>query len=181
MPAPRRYPQELRERAMRLVAEARDEDPGLSLTAAVKRIGGGRRFTRTRSMSLLAVWAETTCSWCARRAGSRVAQKVTATATVNHHVSRSGGRPMGRAQPVVPVLAMTGPAPQRDAPAGPASRRAARSRMRPEWLWPHPRLLLRWEDDCGGQDERGGACSAYVSAGAAQLTATAVAQTSGSS
>jgi transposase len=40
MPAPRNYPQELRVRAMRLVAEARDEDPDLSLTAAVKRIGG---------------------------------------------------------------------------------------------------------------------------------------------
>ncbi len=39
MPAPRKYPQELRERAMRLVAEARAEDPELSLTAAVMRIG----------------------------------------------------------------------------------------------------------------------------------------------
>jgi transposase len=36
--APRKYPDELRERAMRLVAEAREEDPELSLTAAVKRI-----------------------------------------------------------------------------------------------------------------------------------------------
>jgi transposase len=36
--APRKYPEELRERAMRLVAEAREEDPELSLTAAVKRI-----------------------------------------------------------------------------------------------------------------------------------------------
>ncbi len=39
MAAPRKYPQELRERAMRLVQEARREDPGLSLTAAVVRIG----------------------------------------------------------------------------------------------------------------------------------------------
>lgn len=39
MSAPRKYPQELRERAMRLVAEARLEDPELSLNAAVKRIG----------------------------------------------------------------------------------------------------------------------------------------------
>lgn len=39
MPAPRKYPQELRERAMRLVAEARKEDPELSLNAAVVRIG----------------------------------------------------------------------------------------------------------------------------------------------
>ena len=39
MPAPRKYPPELRERAMRLVAEARKEDPELSLNAAVIRIG----------------------------------------------------------------------------------------------------------------------------------------------
>ena len=41
MPAPRKYPQELRERAMRLVAEAREQDPELSLNAAVVRIGRG--------------------------------------------------------------------------------------------------------------------------------------------
>jgi transposase len=39
MPAPRKYPNELRERAIRLVTEARAEEPGLSLTAAVNRIG----------------------------------------------------------------------------------------------------------------------------------------------
>ena len=39
MPAPRKYPQELRDRAQRLVGEARREDPGLSLNAAVVRIG----------------------------------------------------------------------------------------------------------------------------------------------
>ncbi|GAA1057432.1 transposase [Agromyces luteolus] len=39
MPVPRKYPQELRERAMRLVQEARKEDPKLSLNAAVVRIG----------------------------------------------------------------------------------------------------------------------------------------------
>ena len=39
MPAPRKYPIELRERAMRLVQEAREQEPGLSLNAAVKRIG----------------------------------------------------------------------------------------------------------------------------------------------
>lgn len=39
MPAPRKYPQELRERAIRLVGEARQEDPDLSVTAAVTRIG----------------------------------------------------------------------------------------------------------------------------------------------
>ena len=37
MPAPRKYPPELRERAMRLVHEAREEDPELSIT---KRCSG---------------------------------------------------------------------------------------------------------------------------------------------
>ena len=39
MPAPRKYPPELRERAIRLVLEAREQDAGLSLNAAVVRIG----------------------------------------------------------------------------------------------------------------------------------------------
>ncbi len=39
MPAPRKYPDGLRERAQRLVREAREQEPGLSLNAAVKRIG----------------------------------------------------------------------------------------------------------------------------------------------
>lgn len=39
MPAPRKYPDELRERAVRLVLEARSGDEKLSLNAAVHRIG----------------------------------------------------------------------------------------------------------------------------------------------
>jgi len=39
MPAPRKYPEELRERALRLVSEAMAEDPSLSLHQAVHRIG----------------------------------------------------------------------------------------------------------------------------------------------
>jgi transposase len=39
MPAPRKYPPELRERAVRLVSEAREQEPDLSLNAAVLRIG----------------------------------------------------------------------------------------------------------------------------------------------
>ena len=39
MAAQRKYPQELRERALRLVEEARKEDPELSLNAAVIWIG----------------------------------------------------------------------------------------------------------------------------------------------
>ena len=39
MPAPRKYNDELRERAQRLVREAREQEPALSLNAAVLRIG----------------------------------------------------------------------------------------------------------------------------------------------
>lgn len=39
MPAPRKYPEELRERAKRLVQEAREQGPELSLNQAVLRIG----------------------------------------------------------------------------------------------------------------------------------------------
>src|SRR5919199_1264329 len=39
VPAPRKYPQELRERAIRLVAEAGEQEPDLSLHGAVKRVG----------------------------------------------------------------------------------------------------------------------------------------------
>lgn len=38
MPAPRKYPNELRERSVRLVFEAREQDPSLSINAAVKRV-----------------------------------------------------------------------------------------------------------------------------------------------
>ena len=38
MPAPRKYPDELRDRAQRLVSEAMSEDSSLSMNAAVKRI-----------------------------------------------------------------------------------------------------------------------------------------------
>ncbi|WP_411285093.1 transposase [Lapillicoccus sp.] len=38
MPAPRKYPNELRDRAQRMVAEAMSEDTSLSMNAAVKRI-----------------------------------------------------------------------------------------------------------------------------------------------
>jgi transposase len=39
MPAPRKYPNELYERAQRMVAEAISQDPALSLNGAVIRIG----------------------------------------------------------------------------------------------------------------------------------------------
>jgi transposase len=39
MPAPRKYPPDVRERAIRLVLEARREEPSLSLQGAAKRIG----------------------------------------------------------------------------------------------------------------------------------------------
>ncbi|MGH3951751.1 MAG: transposase [Pseudonocardiaceae bacterium] len=66
MPAPRKYPQELRERAMRLVREAQEADPELSLNAGVQRIG-----------SRVGVNADTLRGWCkqadidaGRRAGT---------------------------------------------------------------------------------------------------------------
>jgi transposase-like protein len=39
VPAPRKYPNELRERAKRLVQEAREQDPTMSMNQAVLRIG----------------------------------------------------------------------------------------------------------------------------------------------
>lgn len=39
MPAPRKYPNELRERSVRLVLEAREQESSLSLNAVVSRIG----------------------------------------------------------------------------------------------------------------------------------------------
>jgi transposase-like protein len=39
MPAPRKYPNELCERAQRMIAESMSEDPVLTLNGAVKRIG----------------------------------------------------------------------------------------------------------------------------------------------
>ncbi|HHT13691.1 MAG TPA: transposase [Propionibacterium sp.] len=39
MPAPRKYPPELRERSIRLVHEAMKDDPSLSMNQAVIRIG----------------------------------------------------------------------------------------------------------------------------------------------
>ena len=53
MPAPRKYPPELRERAMRLVHEAREEDPELSMHQAVRRIG-----------ARVGVNADTLRGWC---------------------------------------------------------------------------------------------------------------------
>ena len=53
MAAPRKYPPELRERAIRLVAEAREDDPDLSLNAAVVRIG-----------TLVGINKDTLRGWC---------------------------------------------------------------------------------------------------------------------
>ncbi len=41
MPAPRKHPAELRERAVRLVLEAQEQKPALSLNPTVLRIGPG--------------------------------------------------------------------------------------------------------------------------------------------
>ncbi len=39
MPAPRKFSDEMRDRAKRMVREARQQEPGLSVNAACKRIG----------------------------------------------------------------------------------------------------------------------------------------------
>ena len=39
MPAPRKFNEEMRQRAKRLVREAREQEPGLSVNEACKRIG----------------------------------------------------------------------------------------------------------------------------------------------
>ncbi len=57
MPAVRKYPQELRERAIRLVQEARAQDPELSLNQAVIRIG-----------QRVGVNADTLRGWCKQAA-----------------------------------------------------------------------------------------------------------------
>ncbi len=57
MSTPRKYPQELRDRAQRLVVEARNEEPGLSLNAAVVRIG-----------KRVGVNADTLRGWCKQAA-----------------------------------------------------------------------------------------------------------------
>lgn len=57
VPASRKYPQELRERAMRLVQEARKEDLELSLNAAVTRVG-----------SRVGVNVDTLRGWCKQAA-----------------------------------------------------------------------------------------------------------------
>jgi transposase-like protein len=58
--APRKYPNELRERAQRLVAEAREQDPDLSMNAAVVRIG-----------QRVGVNADTLRGWCKQAAIDR--------------------------------------------------------------------------------------------------------------
>ena len=57
VPAPRKYPQELRERAIRLVMEACKEDPDLSRNAAVVRVG-----------SRVGVNTDTLRGWCKQAA-----------------------------------------------------------------------------------------------------------------
>jgi transposase-like protein len=57
MPAPRKYPPELRERSQRLVAEARAQEPSLSLHQAVLRIG-----------SRVGVNPDTLRGWCKQAA-----------------------------------------------------------------------------------------------------------------
>ena len=91
MPAPRKYPPELRERSMRLVAEARREDPELSLNAAVVRVG-----------QRVGVNPDTLRGWCKQAAidakQSTVGWLDTALASVIRADFMTGGRGVGRYQ-----------------------------------------------------------------------------------
>lgn len=87
MPAPRKYPNELRERAQRLVQEAREQDPELSLNAAVVRVG-----QRT------GVNPDTLRGWCkqaeidsGRRPGTTTgdAQRIKELERENHELKRA--------------------------------------------------------------------------------------------
>ena len=53
MPAPRKFSEEMRQRAKRMVREAREQEPGLSVNAACKRIG-----------SQLGIVPDTLRGWC---------------------------------------------------------------------------------------------------------------------
>ena len=53
MPAPRKFNEEMRQRAKRLVREAREQEPGLSVNEACKRIG-----------SQLGIVPDTLRGWC---------------------------------------------------------------------------------------------------------------------
>jgi len=55
VPAPRKHPEEIRERAKRMVIEAREQDPRLSINAACKRIG-----------PQLGIQPDTLRNWCKR-------------------------------------------------------------------------------------------------------------------
>ena len=73
MPAPQKYPRELKERAVRLVLEAREADPELSLNAAVVRIG-----------AMVGINKDTLRGWCkqaeidsGRRPGTTTADAAT--------------------------------------------------------------------------------------------------------
>lgn len=61
MPSGRKYPEELKLRAIRLVGEAREQDQGLSQNAAVARVA-----------KLVGVHADTLRVWCVKPISTRV-------------------------------------------------------------------------------------------------------------
>lgn len=61
MGAPRKYPDELRQRAVRMVGEVRAEDPRLSLNGAVTRVG-----------PKLGINSDTLRGWCKQAAQDQV-------------------------------------------------------------------------------------------------------------
>src|SRR4051794_39718511 len=149
MPAPRKYPNELRERAIRLVTEARQEEPELSMTAAVHRIG-----------PRVGVNADTLRGWCkqadidaGRRAGTATGEAAELKALrqkVKEHLVggleclRAGARPATAlvvlfielhrerfgVEPMCGVLAQhLSPSPRRPGPSPTPSARARRGEV----------------------------------------------------
>ena len=76
VPAPRKYPPELRERSVRLVAEAREQDQSLSVNQAVKRIGERVGV----NPDTLRVWVKQSDIDAGRRRGTTTAEAAELTA-----------------------------------------------------------------------------------------------------
>ena len=148
MPAPRKYPQELRERAVRLVLEAREQDEGLSLSAAVLRIG-----------PRVGVVADTLRGWCKQAeidAGRRPGVSTSEAARIRD--LERDVRELRRANEILLAASSffargstrgcRGSGVHR-CPSGTVRGRADLHRARRAWLRDRPVHLLRGEDPSG--------------------------------
>jgi hypothetical protein len=137
MPAPRKYPAELRERAVRLVLEAWEQEPDLSLNAAVIRIG-----------PRVGINKDTLRGWCNKRSRSSSART---RSCWRHRVSSRGSS----------TRDCRGDRVHRHA-QGHLRGRADLHRVAQAWVWDRPVDVLRGEDPPGlvaSRARRGGARS----------------------